>query len=91
MGLRPNEAAPWVNLAHTLQNDGSLDLADKAFALAFDAEPTNAQILWDRAENLLQTNRIEDARAVQRVLAEGTWQPRFQWMQEAAKQRLNTR
>jgi ferric-dicitrate binding protein FerR (iron transport regulator) len=91
LGLRPNEAAPWQGLAQTLQAEGYLDLADKALASAFDAEPTNAQLLWDRAEGLMQASRIEDARAVYRVLAEGNWQPRFQGLQNEAKNRLATR
>jgi predicted Zn-dependent protease len=90
-GLKPNEAAPWVSLAQWLQKDGYLDLADKAFGIAYDAEPTNAQILWDRAQNLLQAGRGEDARAVYRVLAESSWQPRFQGLQNEAKQLLNIR
>jgi ferric-dicitrate binding protein FerR (iron transport regulator)/tetratricopeptide (TPR) repeat protein len=91
LGLKPNEAAPWQSLAQTLQSEGYLDLADKAWAAAFDAEPTNAQLLWERAEGLMQASRIEDARAVYRVLAEGAWQPRFQWLQNEARNRLNTR
>jgi thioredoxin-like negative regulator of GroEL len=78
-------------LAQTLQSDGYLDLADKALAAAFAAEPTNAQLLWDRADSLMQASRIEDARAVYRALAEGTWQPRFQGLQNEARNRLATR
>jgi ferric-dicitrate binding protein FerR (iron transport regulator)/predicted Zn-dependent protease len=85
LGQRPNEAAPWLALAKTLQGDSALDLADKAFAQAYDAEPTNAQILWDRAQNLEQMGKREEAKGVFQALAAGTWQPRFQGLQEQAR------
>jgi tetratricopeptide (TPR) repeat protein len=88
LGLRPNEAAPWLEIAQALRNEGAFDLADRAYATAFAAEATNAQILWDRAENLLQAGRVDEARAVYQALATGNWQPRFQGLQAEAKQRL---
>jgi tetratricopeptide (TPR) repeat protein len=88
LGLRPNEAAPWLEIAQALHNEGAFDLADRAYASAFAAEATNAQILWDRAENLLQAGRVDLARAVYQALAVGNWQPRFQGLQQEAKQRL---
>jgi ferric-dicitrate binding protein FerR (iron transport regulator) len=91
IGLKPNEASPWLGLAQSLQSEGQLDLADKAFAVAYDAEPTNAQILWDRAQNLIQAGRAGDAQAVYRALAEGSWQPRFQGLQNEARQRMVAR
>jgi ferric-dicitrate binding protein FerR (iron transport regulator) len=91
IGMKPNEAAPWLDLASALQTDGHLDLADKAYALAYDAEPTNAQILWDRARNLLQAGRTQDARQVYQAIADGTWQPRFEGLQNSAKEWLKNR
>jgi ferric-dicitrate binding protein FerR (iron transport regulator)/predicted Zn-dependent protease len=91
LGMKPNQAAPWLDLARTLQAEGHLVLADKAFAQAYDAEPTNAQILWDRAHNLLQAGRNDDARGVFQVLATGHWQDRFLGLQEQAKQHLSVR
>jgi len=88
LGMKPNEAAPWLNLARALQGDGCLQLADRAFAQAFEAEPTNAQILWDRAANLVQAGRAAEARGVYQTLADGQWQERFQGIKNEAKQRL---
>src|SRR5262249_46448947 len=51
IGMKPNEAAPWLGLATTLQQHGDFELADRAFAMAFTTEPTNADILWQRAQN----------------------------------------
>jgi tetratricopeptide (TPR) repeat protein len=89
IGMRPNEAAPWLQLAQTLRNEGEYDLADRAYAQAFESERTNAQILWDRAQNLQQAGRIDQARAVYRQLADTTWQPRFQWMAQQARWQLS--
>jgi ferric-dicitrate binding protein FerR (iron transport regulator) len=89
IGMRPNEAAPWVSLAQTLRNEAEYDLADRAYAEAFESERTNAQILWDRAQNLQQSGKFEQARAVYRQLADGTWQPRFQWMAQQARAQLS--
>src|SRR5512138_2069736 len=41
---KSNEAQPWVNLASALQQQGDMDLADRAYATAFEREPTNAQV-----------------------------------------------
>jgi tetratricopeptide (TPR) repeat protein len=89
IGMKPNEAAPWHNLAHTLRGDGDFQLADRAFANAYQAEPTNAQILWERAQNLQQLGKTHEARQLYRDLASGTWQPRFQWIQQQARTFLN--
>ena len=59
---RPNEAGPWQGLGTTLGREGDLDLADRAFAAAFAAEPTDAQILWDRAQNLRQAGKLARSR-----------------------------
>ncbi len=85
VGLRPNEAEPWASLAATLNRQGDLDLADRAYAAACDAEPTNAQYLWDRAGNLRQAGRLEEAQKLYHRIAEGPWQPRFQGIQREAR------
>jgi Flp pilus assembly protein TadD len=66
VGLCPNKSGPSEELAATLQKQGELTLADQAFASAFVAEPTNAQLLWDRARNLRQAGRPEQARKLLR-------------------------
>ncbi|MCK6471460.1 MAG: FecR domain-containing protein [Planctomycetes bacterium] len=85
LAARPNEAQPWLSLASVLMQQGDLALADRAYALAFEAEPTNAQILWDRAQALLQNGRREEARKLYKQLADGEWQPRFQWIKQQAQ------
>jgi hypothetical protein len=82
---RPGEPGPLVGLAAQLQRQGELLLADRAFEAAFTAEPTDAQVLWDRAQNLRQAGQLTRSRALVRQLAEGTWQPRFNGLQAQAR------
>jgi cytochrome c-type biogenesis protein CcmH/NrfG len=88
LAMKPNEAGAWLDLARLLRENGDVTLADRAYALAFEAEPTNAQILWDRAQLLAQSNRGEEARKLYRQIADGQWQPRFRSVQEQAKRLL---
>src|SRR5262249_37180451 len=91
VGLRPGESGPWAELAQTLQRQGELALADQALASAFAAEPTNAQLLWDRAQNLRQAGRLAEAPQLLRQLADGSWQPRFESVQRQARWQLSNR
>jgi tetratricopeptide (TPR) repeat protein len=85
IGLRPNEAGPWRELAQSLVRRGDFDLADRAYKAAFEAEPTDAQLLWDRGENLRRAGKAAESQAVFRQLADGSWQPRFRWLQQQAR------
>ncbi len=88
---RPGESRPWLRLAEELRRQGELKQADLALASAFAVEPTNAQILWDRAQNLRQAGNVAEANKLLRQLAEGTWQPRFQALQLQARWQLDRR
>lgn len=88
VGMRPNESGPWADLARTLLRQGDVMLADRAFAAAFAVEPTDAQLLWERAENLRQAGRLAAARRLYRQLAEGSWQPRFAGLRTQARWQL---
>jgi tetratricopeptide (TPR) repeat protein len=91
IGQRPNESGPWLGLAQSLQREGDFALADRAYAAAFEAEPTNAQILWDRAQALRQNGHTEEARKLLRQIIDGDWQPRFAWIRSQAKWQLEGR
>jgi Tfp pilus assembly protein PilF len=91
VGRRPNESGPWAQLAKSLTRTGELELADRAYAAACEAEPTDAQILWDRAQNLRQAGKTTEAQKLYRQLAEGDWQPRFNWVRTQAKWQLEKR
>jgi Flp pilus assembly protein TadD len=91
IALRPGEADPWSGLAQELKRTGELALADRALRAACEAEPTNAQLLWERAQNLRQSGRLKQARALYRRLAEGDWQRRFRGLQDQARWQLEGR
>ncbi|MBV9124538.1 MAG: hypothetical protein JO112_14365 [Planctomycetes bacterium] len=91
VGLQPNESGPWLALAQSEHQEGDFDLADRAYTAAYEAEPTNAQILWDEAQNLQQAGQAEAAQQVYRRLAEGHWQPRFNTLQAQARWQLGVR
>jgi Flp pilus assembly protein TadD len=72
-------------MAQTLKRFGDLPLADRAYQAAFEAEPTNAELLWERAQNLRQMGRLAQARTLYRQVAEGDWQPRFGGLKDQAR------
>jgi tetratricopeptide (TPR) repeat protein len=86
LALKPNEATAWLNLAQTLRNDGNFDLSARAYTSAFEAEPTNAQILWDHAQLLEQAGHGKEARTLYSQIADGDWQPRFNRIKHQAEQ-----
>lgn len=85
VALSPHEAEPWVGLAQALRHRGDLELAERAYTAAFEAQPTNAQILCDRAQNLRQAGHNVEAMRLLQQIAEGRWQPRFQGLQAQAR------
>ena len=85
---QPNESTPWLNLARAQRDADHVDLADRAFAAAWEAEPTNAAILWERAQMLELDGRHADARQHYQRLADGPWQPRFRPIQGRAQRIL---
>jgi Flp pilus assembly protein TadD len=72
-----------------MKQEGEYDLADRAYAQAFETESTNAQILWDRAVLLQQSGKNAEARRLFRQIAQGTWQPRFEWLRQQAEPHAN--
>jgi Tfp pilus assembly protein PilF len=90
LALQPNEAAPWVNLAETLRDNTQFKLADRAYATAFNAEPTNAQILWDQAELRERWGPGKDADKLYSKIATGEWQPRFDRLKRESQRRRSS-
>lgn len=85
LALKPNEAAPWVDLARSMQDSSQFAMADRAYAAAFEAEPTNAEILWDHASLLNQNGQSARAMQLYSQIAGGQWQPRFASICQQAK------
>jgi Tfp pilus assembly protein PilF len=91
VALHPNEAHRWQSLAQALARKSDFELADRAYRAAFEAEPTNAELLWERAQNLRQAGKTVAAEKLFRQVAEGKWQPRFQWIQTQARWQVQNR
>ena len=68
-----------------MKSVGDLDRADRAFGHAFETEPTNPDILWKRAQNLVRLGQGDRARHLYRQIADGAWQPRFSATVEQAR------
>jgi tetratricopeptide (TPR) repeat protein len=88
VAMQPNESGPWSNLAESLRKGGEVTMADLAYKAAAEAEPANAQLLWDRAENLHQSGKAVQAQALYRQIAEGQWAPTYNGLVAPAKLRL---
>jgi tetratricopeptide (TPR) repeat protein len=91
LALKPNESGPWTSLAWSLRQEGNWRLADRCYELAFAAEPTNAQLLWDRAQHLQQQGQVAESRKLLRQLADGDWQLRFNGLKAQARQAVEGR
>lgn len=85
---QPAESGPWLELATTLARLGDAPLADRAYRAAFEAEPTNAQLLWDRAMHLRQSGQYALSQKLMRQIADSDWQPRFQGVRAQARMQL---
>jgi thioredoxin-like negative regulator of GroEL len=72
-------------LAETMKTEGDFEKADRAFGVAFEAEPTNPEILWKRAQNAVRLGQPDRARQLYRQIADGAWQDRFQATVEQAR------
>ncbi|HEV3146454.1 MAG TPA: hypothetical protein VGZ47_21385, partial [Gemmataceae bacterium] len=85
VALHPNEADPYRQMAQHLAERKDWFLAEKAYAAAFAAEPTDAQLLYDRALALEKQGRRAEEVALMTQIAEGTWQPRFDGVKAQAR------
>ena len=92
LAVKPNESEP-VGVARGGRpgRKGDWRLADKCYEMAFAAEPTNAQLLWDRATYLQQQGQVAESRTLYRQLADSEWQPRFSGLKAQARQAVEGR
>ncbi|MBW3540110.1 MAG: FecR domain-containing protein [Planctomycetes bacterium] len=88
LAAKPNEAAPWRQMAEALRSDGKVELAARAYAAAFEAEPTDAELLWNHAQMLEEAGRSRAAKSLYLRLAEGEWQPRFRGLRDEARRKM---
>jgi len=59
-----------ANMAAELSGNGEHELAEHAFVVALRADPTNGMLVWNRAMNLRQWGKVQQAREVLKPLAE---------------------
>ncbi len=85
---RPGESKAWSDLAGLATARGDFDLADRCWGQAFELERSNAEILWQRAILLQQRGRRAEANDVLEQIADGDWQPRFDWIKNESRRRL---
>lgn len=88
LAARPNEAAPWLDLAAKMKAEENYAMADRAYREAFQSEGTNAEILWQHATMLKELGRHEDARKLYQQIRNTTWQPRFEYLKSQAEAAL---
>jgi tetratricopeptide (TPR) repeat protein len=81
----------WPDLVRVWRAAGERELADRACAAAFDAEPTNTWILRERAEILQELGRTAESRRIVRQIANGTWPPGGDSAQKLAREYLEGR
>jgi ferric-dicitrate binding protein FerR (iron transport regulator)/tetratricopeptide (TPR) repeat protein len=85
LASQEKNAGPWVNLAVVHNREGEFTLADRAYATAFETQPDNPHLLWDRAQNLRQAGRNEEAKKLLRQIADGDWKSDFLWMKSQTR------
>jgi tetratricopeptide (TPR) repeat protein len=85
LAVATTESNQWYQLAAQLGQQDETEQADRAFATAFALDPTNAQILWDRAMNLTRKGMTPKARELYGEIAEGPWPPQYQQLQNQAR------
>jgi ferric-dicitrate binding protein FerR (iron transport regulator) len=90
LGGQASDASDGLELAHALLTEGRRDLADRAYRLASQADPTNAQVVWEEAQNLGQLGRPAEARQRTRTLAEGSWPQQYQAVVQQARAQLGS-
>jgi hypothetical protein len=87
-GQHANDSGPWLTLAKTLRDRSETQLADRAYAVACQCDPADAQIVWDRAVYLQQCGKTTQAWQLFHRLATGVWDPKFAALQEQARRQL---
>ncbi len=76
----------WLQLATQLLQMDEIEQADRAYATVFALDPTNAQVLWNRATNLRNKEGMTPkVRELYGEIVEGPWQPQYQPLQAQAK------
>lgn len=85
---RSGESTPWRSLAQSLALQQEIDLADVAYAKAFEFEQTNPEILLGHAKMLSANGRTKASRRLLNRIVDSSWQPRFDRVRQEAHRLL---
>jgi tetratricopeptide (TPR) repeat protein len=88
VGREPTNSGTWTSLAQRLQRQGDFETADRAYATAFEANPKDALILWDRAQNKRQAGDAAGCNKLLRQITDKEWAPQYNNIRANARWQL---
>ncbi len=92
VGMQPNQSGPWAALGKRLTDENTLDLANLAYKAAAESEPTNARLLWERAQTLRRASKLDEARKIlQQIVDRNDWSPQYASIKSQARWQLEGR
>jgi Tfp pilus assembly protein PilF len=81
----------WQMLAQVMSRQEDFVLADLAYSQAVAADPSDAAILWEQAQNLRRAGRNADSAKLLKRIAHESWDPQFKELQAQARWQLEGR
>jgi tetratricopeptide (TPR) repeat protein len=81
----------WDERGREYRRQGQYELAQRAYALAFEMHPANAEILWNRAQALLEAGHRDRAQPLLQELVRGSWEKKYDWIRRHAERALTRR
>ncbi len=81
----PDQSSVWVTFATAMNSEQRFLIADRAWATAFECEPTNPELLLQHAQFLRTTGQEHRARELLTKIINRNWQPRFEGTKNQAR------
>ena len=85
----PDQSTTWYSFAVAMAGEERFTAADRAWATAFECEPTNPELLVYHAKFLRSIKQESRARELLNRVVNESWQPRFDGTKLQAQQLLN--
>jgi Tfp pilus assembly protein PilF len=79
---------PWKERGREYHLQGRYDLAQRSYGQAVEADPTDAQILWQQAQALIESGNHDRAQPLFERLANGSWDPKYDEIRQQAQRAL---
>jgi tetratricopeptide (TPR) repeat protein len=86
---RSGESASWRTLAVNLTQQEQVELAGLAWSKAFEFEQTNPELLLSHAKMLAANGHTVGSRRLLKQIVDSNWQPRFNRVQQQARNLLH--